>query len=68
MAIAVNPTHTPKCFAEIAIEPPTLGARDLLVCAGAISQSSRLQRSFINNMKEGLVAVQSSLGPSRNLP
>ncbi len=39
-AIAVDPTrptHTPECFAEIAIEQPTLGARDLLVRVQAIS-------------------------------
>ncbi|MDZ8183746.1 MAG: alcohol dehydrogenase catalytic domain-containing protein [Nostoc sp. ChiSLP02] len=39
-AIAVDPTRstqTPECFTEIDIEPPTLGARDLLVRVRAVS-------------------------------
>ncbi|MBD1914070.1 MULTISPECIES: zinc-binding alcohol dehydrogenase family protein [unclassified Leptolyngbya] len=39
-ALAVDPTrltHPPDCFAEIAVEPPTLRARDLLVRVRAVS-------------------------------
>jgi zinc-binding alcohol dehydrogenase family protein len=39
-AIAVDPTrstHTPDCFAEIAVEPPNLEDRDLLVRVRAVS-------------------------------
>ncbi|KAF3891140.1 zinc-binding alcohol dehydrogenase family protein [Tolypothrix bouteillei VB521301] len=39
-AIAVDytrPNHTPECFAEITIEQPTIGAKDLLVRVQAIS-------------------------------